>query len=314
MIISVSRRTDIPAFFSEWFFNRISEGFVLVRNPMNPHQVSKIFLEPSCVDCFIFWTKNPREFLKKIHLLKNYAFYFQFTLTPYDQKIELNLPSKDNIIFSFIQLSDKIGPNKIVWRYDPIIFNNKTLTLDFHIKNFELLCKKLHKFTQKCVISFFDNYKFASYNSKSLCITHVSEENIKKIGASFAEIAKTYNLTIETCAEFVDLSEFGIKPGKCIDDRLISNILEWNIEIEKDKYQRKFCGCVKSVDIGAYSTCLNNCLYCYATKSNLLAQKHFQDHNPKSPLLFGELSNQDKIFIRKNEKLKFQQQNLFENQ
>ena len=136
MIISASRRTDIPAFYSDWFFNRIKEGYVLVRNPMNAHQISKISLSADVIDCIVFWTKNPRPMINRLDELKDYNYYFQFTLNSYAKDIEPNVPSKDKeIIKSFRELSEKIGKDRVVWRYDPILINDN-YSVDHHIKYF----------------------------------------------------------------------------------------------------------------------------------------------------------------------------------
>ena len=156
MIISASRRTDIPTYYSEWFFNRLHEGYVLVRNPMNIHQVSKITLNPDVVDGIVFWTKNPTPMLDKLDQLNDYTYYFQFTLNAYGRDVETGVPSKNNVIIpAFQKLSDKIGPERVIWRYDPI-FISKIYTIDYHLHYFEQLAKRLSPYTKKCTISFLD--------------------------------------------------------------------------------------------------------------------------------------------------------------
>ena len=159
MIISASRRTDIPNYYSEWFFNRIKEGYVLVRNPMNISQVSKISLSPDVVDGIVFWTKNPLPILDRLEELREYTYYFQFTLTPYGKDVEPNVPSKNDLIIpSFRKLSERIGKERVVWRYDPILFNDK-YTMDYHVKYFKTLAAKLHAYTEKCIVSILDFYQ-----------------------------------------------------------------------------------------------------------------------------------------------------------
>ncbi len=140
MILSASRRTDIPAFYSEWFFNRIKEGYLLVRNPMNIHQVNRINLSPQLVDCIVFWTKNPKPMLKRLDELKNYKYYFQFTLNSYDKTIEPNVPLKKDLIETFIKMSNLVGKEKLIWRYDPILLTN-VFTKEYHYKWFEKLAQ-----------------------------------------------------------------------------------------------------------------------------------------------------------------------------
>lgn len=158
MILSVSRRTDIPAFYSSWFFNRIKEGFVYVRNPMNMHRVSKIMLTPQQIDCIVFWSKNPKPMIGRLHELEAYDYYFQFTINPYDTLLEKYVPKKRKVIDTFRALSDIIGPHRVIWRYDPILFTD-SIGLNYHREYFAKLAKLLAGYTNRCAISFIDNYK-----------------------------------------------------------------------------------------------------------------------------------------------------------
>lgn len=311
MILSVSRRTDIPAFYSKWFFNRIKEGYFLVRNPMNAHQISRVELDPSVIDCIVFWTKNPKPMLRKLDYLKGYKYYFQFTLNPYDKSLEHNVPRKKYIIDTFVELSEMIGKEKVIWRYDPIILTDR-YTKEYHYKWFEYLAQKLCNYTDKCVISFLDLYKKTERNLKEIKIMPLLKCDMEEMADKFSLIASKYNLIIESCSEEIELDKFGIKHGKCIDDKLISRILDYNINVDKDPNQREVCGCVKSIDIGAYNTCKHNCLYCYANFSNETVNKQVLEHNDKSPLLVGNLNGNEKItdreiksFIKKEEQIKF---------
>ncbi|NMM61669.1 DUF1848 domain-containing protein [Clostridium sp. P21] len=298
MILSASRRTDIPAFYSEWFFNRIREGFVLVRNPFNTKQISKISLSPEVVDCIVFWTKNPKRMIKKLEEVKKYNYYFQFTLNSYDKTLEKNVPEKKYLINTFIKLSQKIGKDKVIWRYDPIILTDK-FTKEYHYRWFEYLVKRLSPYTNKCVISFLDLYKKTERNLKSINILPLNKDDMFDFARKFSKIASEYNLIIETCSEEVELSKFNINHGRCIDDKLVSDIIDEKLFIDKDSTQREVCGCVKSIDIGAYNTCNHNCLYCYANFSRECVEKNLLKHNKKSPLLFGDLNGDEKITDRK---------------
>jgi len=264
MIISASRRTDIPSYLSDWFFDRIKEKSVFVKNPMNARQISAISLAPDDVDCIVFWSKNPKPMLDKLQLIKNYSYYFQFTLNPYEQDIEVNLPLKDEIIETFKQLSDKICPKKVIWRYDPVLLNDK-YTIAYHIDNFGKYAGALKGYTEKVTFSFIDFYKRITENIKTFNIRETTSEEKNLIAEQFSQIAKENNLLIDTCAEDIDLSKYGITHARCIDDRLISRITGKNCSAEKDKNQRVECGCVKSKDIGEYHTCSNGCIYCYAS-------------------------------------------------
>lgn len=298
MIISASRRTDIPTYYSDWFYERIKDGFVFVRNPMNIHQVSKINLSSDVVDGIVFWTKNPEPMFTRLAELKKYPYYFQFTLNAYDKDIETNIPSKnDCIIPTFQKLSRLIGAEKVIWRYDPIFINEK-YTFEYHCKYFEILCKKLSGYTEKCTISFIDMYKKTARNMSEYQIKEIQFDMKIKIAQRFFEITEKYGIHIDTCAEGIDLNQFGISHAHCIDQQLFGKIIGYPLNIEKDKNQREECGCIASIDIGTYNTCRNGCRYCYANYSANTVQRNSEAHNPKSPLLFGELGEKDKITVR----------------
>lgn len=159
MILSVSRRTDIPNYFSDWFINRIREGYLYVRNPMNAHQISRIALSPETVDCMVFWTKNPENMLGQLDFLRDYTYYFQFTLTGYGREVEPGLPHKrEKLIPVFRRLSEKIGKQKVIWRYDPVFISQK-YTVEYHLRAFAEIADSLAGYTEKSVISFMDMYE-----------------------------------------------------------------------------------------------------------------------------------------------------------
>ncbi len=303
MILSVSRRTDIPAFYSEWFFNRLREGFVDVRNPMNIHQISRVKITPDVIDCIVFWTKNPKAMLARLDELNGYNYYFQLTLNPYDKRIESNVPKKNVIISAFKELSSKIGNNRVIWRYDPILLTD-TIDVNYHIHYFEELAKMLTGFTKRCVISFVDLYKKTSTNTKHINLRELNMDEISRIAEAFSNIAKRYELKLVTCAENVDLSNFGIDHGYCIDPELIAQICGYNLDVKKDKNQRKECGCVESVDIGAYNTCCHGCAYCYANFNNEKVRQQSGLYIKTSSLLSGELHDDDIVKERKVVSLK----------
>lgn len=312
MIISASRRTDIPSYYSEWFFNRLNEGYVLVRNPMNAHQISKISLLPEVVDGIVFWTKNPVPMLNKLDRLEKYHYYFQFTLTAYGPDAEKNLPSKNKVIIpAFQRLSREIGKEKVVWRYDPIFFN-ETYTIDYHCRYFELLASKLAEYTEKCTISFVDLYRNTERNVKPLNIQAVTAERQAELVERFVETAIKYNICIDTCAENHDFRKYGVLPAHCIDRERLEKIGKYKLNIGKDKNQREECGCIESIDIGAYNTCKNGCLYCYANYSNTNVNHNIAKHDPKSPFLFGEKHEKDVIKERKVKSYVDRQMTLFD--
>lgn len=297
MIVSVSRRTDIPAFYSEWFYNRLKEGFVYVVNPFNRKQISRINLTLQTVDCFVFWTKDPEPMMTRLGEIKGYSYYFQFTLTAYRNDIEKNVRKKSDIIKTFIELSNRLGKEKVIWRYDPILINGD-YTEAYHYKWFEQLCMKLQGYTEKCIISFLDLYAKTQRNTKSLQIKRLTEEDMKRIARNLADIGSKFNITLETCSEKIDLSEYGIKKGKCIDDQLISRIIGCDVSIKKDNTQREECGCVKSIDIGQYNTCQHFCGYCYANFNYSKVKENGEVYDSKSPILMYKLQGDEKITER----------------
>ncbi len=298
MIISASRRTDIPAFYSEWFYNRVKDGFVYVRNPINKNLISKVSLLPEHVDCFVFWTKNPKPFIERLSELSKYKYYFQFTLNSYSKDLEPNVPKKEDIIETFIKLSQKIGKEKVIWRYDPILLSDK-YTIDYHIKYFRTVAEKISPYTEKCVISFIDLYKKSERNLKGTTVREITENEIKILSSELKKITNEFNLSLETCAENIELSTLGIGHNRCIDNVLIERILNKKIKASKDKNQRNECGCIESIDIGAYNTCKHGCLYCYANYNPQMVTDNCNKHSSISPLLFGEIGEKDKIVVRK---------------
>ena len=299
MILSVSRRTDIPAFYAEWFMERLRQKYVLVRNPFNIHSISRIPLSPENVDAIIFWTKNSKpihKYLDEIDNLK-YKYYFQYTITPYKNDLEEKVQDKKEIVETFKKLSEKIGSEKVILRYDPIILSDN-YTIDFHKKAFARLCDLLAPYTKKIVFSFLDDYKKISKNIKQLNIKEISAEEMCIMAEYFADTAKKYNLIIESCAEQIDLERFGINHGKCIDDELIEKITGYKLSVGRDN-QRNACGCIKCIDIGEYNTCMHKCLYCYANINKDTAFKNYKLHDKKSPLLIGYVDEiKDKITDR----------------
>ena len=312
MILSVSRRTDIPAFYSEWFINRIREKSVMVRNPMNYHSISCIDLSPDVVDCIVFWSKNPKPLFKYLDELdKNYKFYFQYTINAYDKDLESNLPSLDERINNFIILSKRYGKEKVVWRYDPIIITGNN-TLEWHLGKFEYIANKLNGYVSSCVFSFIDVYDKNKGNLNRVKIQNLQQKEMTEIAKELKKIADKYNIKLKTCSEDIDLSTVGIAKSCCIDPDLICDIINCKIKAVKDKNQRPSCGCVESIDIGQYNTCKHACIYCYANYSNEAVKNNCKKHIPTSPLLLGEKETEDKVNIRKVKSLKELQSTFFD--
>lgn len=307
MIISASRRTDIPAFYSEWFFQRLKDGYVCTRNPMNHHQVSRISLSPDVVDGIVLWTKNPTPMLDRLHLLKDYPYYVQFTLTAYGKDMEAALPSKSNVLIpAFQELSRRIGPDRLLWRYDPMILTPK-YTVEYHVRYFEELARRLSGYTRSCVISFVDLYRHLGAISRDMQFLPLGTAQMLALAERLSGIARRYDLSLLTCAEAVDLSRFGIRHGHCIDGALLERIIGQPLALSKDKNQREECGCMASIDIGMYDSCLNGCKYCYANHSPTAVHKNVQRHDPASPLLYGSIGPDDVVRDRAMASCKLQQ-------
>lgn len=311
MIISASRRTDIPSYYAEWFFNRIQDGYAYVRNPMNPHQISEVSLSPDVVDGIVFWTKNPTPMLSSLDVLQDYTYYFQFTLNPYGSDIEKNVPSKKDVVIpTFQKLSSMIGKERVVWRYDPILLNEK-YTIQYHRKYFRVLCDKLANYTEKCTISFLDLYKNIQRSIAPLGIRPMTPAQAEELTGYFREVAKEHGIYMDTCAEDIDLSKYGVGHASCIDRHRLERIGNYKLAVERDKNQRTACGCVASIDIGAYNTCKNGCVYCYANFNQTLVHDCCRKHNQTSPLLYGEVSADDIIKPREMTSCRDEQMDLF---
>ncbi len=312
MIISASRRTDIPAYYADWFFRRLEEGYVLVRNPMNPHRVSRIALTLDVVDGFVFWTKNPLPMMDRLDALENYPYYVQFTLTPYGADIEEHLPPKREVLIpAFRRLSSMIGAARVIWRYDPILIHDR-YTAAYHTKAFRAMCDALAGYTDTCIISFLDLYRSIQSRIAPLAIRPPTAEESKEIAGHFGEIAREYGLSINTCAEDGDYSRWGIGHAACIDADRLSRIGGVPLVIGRDKNQRPCCGCAESVDIGAYHTCENGCVYCYANHSHTLVARSTAAYDPASPVLCSQITEADVIAEREMKSYRVGQMKLFE--
>ncbi len=310
MILSASRRTDIPNYYSEWLARRFRAGFLCVRNPMNFRQVSRIALNPNVIDCIVFWTKNPAPMLPYLDEYRRYMYYFQFTLTGYGKDIEPGLPDKRRILIpAFCELADRIGRDRVIWRYDPIFLSDH-YTLDYHVKAFTRIAEALAGRTRRVVISFLDDYEKTKRNMKGINIQGLTKEKMRWLAHSFAVIAGRYGMEIQTCAEKIDLSEYGITHGACIDREYIEHLLGCRLRAGKDHGQRPECRCMESVEIGSYHTCRNGCRYCYANFSDGRVQARIRDFDVDSPILCGKMEPEDRITERKMKTLRENQMTL----
>lgn len=283
MILSVSRRTDIPSFYAEWFVNRLAAGEVLVRNPMNRAQVRRVPLSPGQVDCIVFWTKDPGPLLPYLPRIAElgYAFYFQFTLTPYGRELEPGLRPKGELLQTFRELSGLLGPERVLWRNDPIVLN-ADWSAGRHKRAFKALCERLEGSTGICTVSFVDYYQKRKAAFADGLLRELAPEEMADLSAFLSRTAAEYGIEVRACCEAMDLTPFGIRRGSCIDRALAERICGHPIDAKPDANQRPGCGCAASVDIGAYDTCLHGCVYCYANHAGDAAR-----HDPKAPMLLS---------------------------
>jgi len=259
---------------------------------MNPNRVSRITFSSETIDCIVFWTKDPAPLMPHLETIRNmgYEFYFQYTLAPYDQRMEKNLRDKEDRTEAFIELSKRVGKERVVWRYDPIILNS-FLTLDYHRQAFIRLCEKLSPYTECVTISFVDLYP----KLKTDLLRPITPEEMAVLSEYIGRTAREYGLVPKACCEAMDFSSCGIGSAGCIDRSRIEKLIGCPLAIGPDKNQRAGCGCVESVDIGAYDTCLNGCVYCYANRGPDTARRRFERHDPLGEMLIGGLQEGDKV-------------------
>ena len=301
MILFVSGRCDIPAYYTPWFLNRIIAGYVDVRNPFNSHQISRIPLTKEHVDVVFFCTKNPLPILPYLEKFP-FPFIFHITLTAYKQDIERKVPDKKKIIEAIKMLSKQYGKHRIVVRYDPILLN-PYYTISYHTLAFEKLCKELAGYVNTIIISFVDMYKNTKCNQSLMNLQPLREQDMHQIGSAFGKLASQYKVSVQTCAEAVDLSSYGILSKPCMNMEDITTALGYSIRKPKGSGVRgKVCGCLNSVDIGDYNCCAHECLYCYANYDARQIRERMRQHDPNSSVLLGHLSELDHITIREDKR------------
>lgn len=294
MILNVSSRTDIVAFYTDWFMNRYNEGYVDVRNPFNPSLVSRISF--SDVDLIFFCTKNPIPILNRLNQIK-IPILFHVTLTPYKNDIEVNVPDKKDIIDSIKKLSSIIGKENLTIRYDPVFISDK-YNLEYHIKAFERLCSLLEGYTNRILISFLDEYKNVKKNKNILKYKELTIDDYKIIGESFSKSARAHNMEVFTCFEDNNLIEYGFVKGECLSHELAYKITGKKYKNWTARKGKK-CNCVEMVDIGCYNTCKHLCKYCYANYDEDMVNKNCTTHDKNSSILIGKINKNDIIKERK---------------
>lgn len=294
MILFVSGRTDIPAFYSNWFINRVKAGFVDVRNPFNQKLVSRIYF--SDVDLIMFCSKNPLPMINKLDIL-NVPVLFHVTITPYSKDVEPNIPDKRLIIEGVKKLSLVLGIDNVVVRYDPIFLSDK-YNVDYHIKAFDKLCKNLNGYVNKIIVSFMDEYKNVRNNKNILKYRAFTREDYKKIGEAFSKSAMDNGMSVQTCFEDEDLTQYGFVKGECLSHELAYILTGKKFKSSNVRKEKK-CECVQMVDIGDYNSCMHMCKYCYANYDEKMVSSNFERHDDNSSLLIGTIQSDDVIKVRK---------------
>ncbi|MBQ3911915.1 MAG: DUF1848 domain-containing protein [Lachnospiraceae bacterium] len=292
MIINTGQRTDIPAFYAEWFANRLREGFVCVRNPYDPDRVSRYRLDPSVVDVIGFCTKNPAPMFPYMELLRDYGQFWYVTLTSYGRDIEPNVPDKHRLIENFKRLSDIVGTECIGWRYDPI-FLSERYTPEYHLRAFEQIARALNGYTKTVVISFIDLYPKVRRNFPEA--REVPKDERLHIGKEIIRIASACGMAVRPCAEGDELAQYGADCNGCMKLSDYERAIGKKLTAPKKKGARAECACYLSCDIGAYNTCRHLCRYCYANAETEKVLEQSRLHDPQSPFLIGNYRDTDII-------------------
>ncbi len=292
MIINTGQRTDIPAFYSDWFAKRLEEGFVCVRNPYYREQVSLYRLDPAVVDCIGFCTKNPAPMFKYMHLLEPYGQFWFVTITPYGRDIEPGVPDKHKTIGDFKTLSDTVGVNSVAWRFDPVFITDK-YTADYHLRSFEKIAAALEGYTKTAVISFIDLYPKVKRNFPEA--REVTKEERLFLGKAFIKIADSHGMTLRPCAEGDELAPYGADCSGCMKISDYEKAIGKTLNAPKKRGARAECACYLSCDIGAYNTCRHLCRYCYANAESDKVLELSRLHDPESPFLIGNYEPGDVV-------------------
>jgi hypothetical protein len=268
--------------------NRVRAGRCDVPNPFDPDRLTRVSLEPADVDAIVFWTRDPRPLMEDLsHLDRSgYSYYFQYTLMCNPQVLDPACPAPGAAIKTFHDLARRVGPERVIWRYDPIVLSNVTPP-DFHVEAFARIASALGRSTRRCVISIVDLYRKVETRlrhlaDRGLVLHECDEDAVVGLVSAFGRTARENGIELVSCAEELDLRSFGVRPGKCVDDELIERLFGIRVPRRKDPAQRPACRCVVSRDIGAYDSCLFGCRYCYATNSLKAARRRHASHDPGS--------------------------------
>lgn len=309
MILNTGSRTDIPAYYSEWFYNRIRAGHVLVRNPYYPTQVTKYLLSPEVVDIIVFCTKNPVPMLDDLAMLSSFDTLWYVTITPYGRDVEPYVPPKEQVMDSFRRLSTVVGSRRMSWRYDPVFITEK-YSLSYHVEQFGKMAEALSGYTEQCVVSFIDLYEKTRRNFPTVRAVALQEQ--EGLISEFSKIAKTNGLQIHLCCENEGLVRENVDADGCMSKAVMESALGCRLDVPKKKPARSECSCLLGADIGAYNTCGHGCLYCYANYDKETVIKNIKMHDATSPLLIGNITEDDVIKTAEQKLWKNGQLELFD--
>jgi hypothetical protein len=308
MIIQTGLRTDIPAFYSRWFMNRIRAGFVMVRNPYNFHQVTRYRLDPEVVDLIGFCTKNPAPMLSSVSSLGCFSQYWFVSIIPYGTDLEPYVPPVKSVVRSVIQLASVLPSGCVALRYDPVVLTS-VYTEEVHYKSFDSICRCLKGSIDTAAVSFISEYPKHQYTFPQLMTVPVDVR--RRMIVNFTRIASGYGITVKLCGEnFSYFSDLPVKFGGCLTYDLYEKVIGY--PLKREKYQRlRSCDCVMGHDIGTYNSCLHMCRYCYANYLEDDVKSNAKRHNENSPLLIGEILPEDRITSARQSTLKNGQNSLF---
>lgn len=309
MILNTGSRTDIPAYYSSWFYNRVKEGYVCVRNPYNPLHITKYKISPDVIDIIVFCTKNPAPMLGRISSLSEYDTFWFVTITPYGKDIEPFVPDQGQVIESFQRLSGIVGYKRMSWRYDPVLITDQ-YTVDYQISCFRKMAARLKGYTDQCVVSFIDLYEKTRRNFKAARSVALSEQ--KAFIDAAGQYAAENGMQIHLCCESSSLTACNVDADGCLSKKVLERAAGYRLNVPKKKAARKECGCLLGADIGAYNTCGHGCLYCYANYDRSTVIQNMRCHDEKSPLLIGSIQDGDVISEAEQVSWKDRQMSIFD--
>lgn len=309
MILNTGSRTDIPAYYSKWFYNRIREGFVLVRNPYYPSQVTRYRLSPEVIDILVFCTKNPEPMMAEMDLLSPFTCFWFVTVTPYGKDIEPYVPPKEKVLETMKRLSKRLGADRLSWRYDPVLITKK-YSVDYHIREFENMANALAGYTGQCVVSFLDLYEKTKRNfPEARAVTQGEQEQLVE---AFSKAAAKNQMQVHLCCEMESLVRDHVDAKGCMSKEVLEQAAGFRLHVPKQRYARQGCSCLLGADIGVYNTCGHGCLYCYANYDRRTVAENRKAHDVNSPFLIGGFKDDDIIKDAEQKSWKNGQMSIFD--